>query len=79
MPIGYGTRSVVFNEASLGLAAAGAVNLDLEVADLLAQGIAVDTQEIGGADLIASRGRKRRRQKRRLHFPQNAVIQARRR
>src|ERR1700736_4781512 len=31
------------------------IDLDVEVADLLAQGIAVDAEEIGGADLVAAR------------------------
>jgi hypothetical protein len=64
---------------SADLAAARPIDLNFEVADFLAQRITINTEEIGGADLIASRGRKRRRQKRRLHFPQNAVIQAGRR
>src|SRR5581483_7291637 len=37
----------------------GAKDLDVEVADLLAQRVAVDAQEIGGADLVAA-GRGKR-------------------
>ena len=35
-------------------ASVAAENLDVEIADLLAQGIAVDAQQICGADLIAA-------------------------
>ena len=51
------------------------IHLNIEIADLLAQGIAVDPQQIGGADLVATRGGKRRRQKRIFDLAQNPVIQ----
>ena len=42
------------------LTAAGAINLDVQIADLLPQGVAVDAEQIGGADLIAASCRQRR-------------------
>src|SRR5690242_17730748 len=44
--------------------AAGADHLNIEIADLLAQGVAVDAEKIGGPDLVAARRGKRRRQQR---------------
>jgi hypothetical protein len=38
------------------------VNLNIEIADLLPQGVAVKPKEIGGPDLVASGGGQRRRQ-----------------
>ena len=38
--------------------AGGTDHLDLQLANLLAQGVAIDAQEIGGADLVAARGRE---------------------
>src|SRR5262249_42112979 len=61
------------------LAAAGAIDLNFEVADFLAQRVAVDPEEIGGADLIAAGGRERRRQQRPLDLAQDAMIEAGRR
>src|SRR5579883_111018 len=58
------------------LPAGGAVDLDVQIADLLAQRIAVDPQKVRGADLIAPGGGERRGQKRRLHFAQDAMIKA---
>ena len=51
-------------------------NLDVEVAYFLAQGIAVDPQQVRGTDLIAARGREGRGQQRMLDLAQNAMIQA---
>ena len=54
---------------------AGADHLDVEIADLLAQGVAVHPQQVGRADLIAARCRQSRRQQRVLDLAQNAVIE----
>ncbi len=43
-----------------GLTAA-TVNLDVQVPDLLAQSVAINTQKVRRADLVAARGRQRRR------------------
>src|SRR5207247_4473932 len=59
--------------------AAAAEYLNLEVADLLAQRIAVDPEQIGSANLVAAGGRERHRQQRMLDLPQDAVIQTGRR
>src|SRR6516164_7425386 len=56
--------------------AAAAINLDIEVPDLLSQGIAIEAQEVRGTDLIAAGGRKRSRQERHLDLLQNPVIEA---
>src|SRR5580700_5245775 len=61
------------------LSAAGAIDLDFQVADLLAQRIAIDAKEIGGADLIAAGCRRCRRQQRAFDLAKDAVIEARRR
>src|SRR6266516_4679252 len=57
----------------------GADYLDFKLANLLAQRVAVDAQEIGGADLIAARGGERGRQQRIFDLPQDPMIKARRR
>jgi hypothetical protein len=51
--------------------AAGSVDLDVEVADLLAQGIAVEAEQIRRPDLVAPGCGQRRRQQRNLDFPQD--------
>src|ERR1700690_1884018 len=56
---------------------AAAIDLDIEVADLLAQGIAVDAQKVGSADRVAARRRQRRRQQRILDFTQDAMVEPR--
>src|ERR1700686_253620 len=61
------------------LSAAGAIDLDFQVADLLAQRVAIDAKEIGGADLVAAGCRQCRRQQRSFDLAQDAVIEARRR
>src|SRR5882724_8526449 len=58
--------------------AAAAVDLDIEVPDLLAQGVAVQTEQVGGADLIAAGGRERCGEQRYLNLLQDPVIEARR-
>src|SRR5262245_33828312 len=52
-----------------------AKDLNFEVADFLAQCIAVKPEQIGGTDLIAARGRESRRQQRIFDLPQNAMIE----
>src|SRR6266496_5795176 len=59
--------------------AGGTDHLDLQLADLLAQGVAMDAQEIGGADLVAAGGGERRGDQRIFDLAQDAVIEARRR
>ena len=71
-------RSVARAESAGGSAAA-AEHLDVEVADLLAQGVAVEAEQLGGPDLVAARGRQRRGHQRLLDLPQDAVIEAGRR
>src|SRR2546423_1485667 len=56
--------------------AIGPKHLDIEVADLLAQRIAVDAKEVGGADLIAARGCQGRRQQRMPPPARHAMIGA---
>src|SRR5581483_9151992 len=58
------------------ISASAAVHLDIEVANFFAQGVAVDAEEIGGADLIAARRRQCRGEQRILHFAQDAMIEA---
>src|ERR1700738_3520314 len=58
--------------------AARSVDLNVEVANFLAQGVAVEAQQIRRPDLIApSRGQGRRPQ-RHLDFPEDAVVKPRR-
>src|SRR5579871_4367122 len=59
--------------------AAAAVNLDIQVADFLPQRIAVQTEQVGRADLVAAGRRQRRGQKRHLDLLEDAVIEAGRR
>src|SRR5579864_2369357 len=55
------------------------INLNLQVADLLAQRIAIDAEQVGGADLIAAGGGQGSREQRAFDLAQNAVVQAGRR
>src|SRR5579863_5267703 len=57
----------------------GPIDLDVEVADLLAQGVAVEAQKVGGANLIAAGRSQGRREQRDLDLLEDAVIEARRR
>src|SRR6516164_8860075 len=59
--------------------ATAAINLDIEVPDLLSQGIAIEAQEVRGTDLIAAGGRQRSRQERHFDLLQDPVIEAGRR
>src|SRR5579862_4320423 len=54
---------------------AAAEDLDIEVANLLSQRIAVDPEQIGSADLITAGRGQRRRQQRIFDFPQHPVIE----
>src|SRR5437016_3568182 len=45
---------------------AAAEHLNVEIADLLAQGVAVDAEQVGGADLVAAGGGERHREERML-------------
>src|SRR5882757_10453512 len=56
-----------------------AIDLNVEVADLFAQRIAVEAEQVGGADLIAAGRRQRRGQQRHLDLLEDAVIEPRRR
>src|SRR6185437_7782943 len=56
-----------------------AIDLNIEVPDLLAQRIAVQSQQIGRADLVAAGGCQRCGQQRHLDFLEDAVVEARRR
>src|SRR5439155_21473760 len=58
---------------------ARADDLDVEIADLLPQRVAIDAQKVRGPDLIAARRRQRRGEQRLLHLTQDAVIETRRR
>src|SRR5262245_420148 len=57
--------------------AAAAEDLNFEIADFLAQRIAIDPEEIGRAYLIAPSGCERHRQERMLDLPQHAMVEAR--
>ena len=59
------------------LAAGRPDDLDVEVADLLAQGVSVQTEQFGGLDLIATGGSQRRPDQRFLDIAQDPVIQPR--
>src|SRR3569833_1614127 len=50
-------------------------DLDFEIFDLLAQGVAVDAEQVGGAYLVAARRGQRRRQQRMLDLAQDAMIE----
>src|SRR5262245_51201675 len=55
------------------------IDLDVEVPDLLAQGISIEPEQVGGTNLVAAGGRQRSREQRHLDLLQDAVIQAGRR
>src|SRR6201986_257172 len=56
-----------------------AIDLNVEVPDLLAQRVAVEPQEVGGADLVAAGCRECCGQERHLDLLEDAVIEAGRR
>src|SRR5258708_30416496 len=53
---------------------AAAVDLDIQVADLLAERIAVEAEQVGGADLVAPVRGPARREPLHLDFLQDPVI-----
>src|SRR4030081_2751886 len=55
------------------------VNLNVQVAYLLAQRVAVKAEQVGGAVLIAARGSQCRREQRHLDLLEYPMIEARRR
>src|SRR5215216_1651099 len=59
--------------------AAAPVDLNVEIPDLLPQRVAVEAEQVGGADLVAARGRQRRGEQRHLDLLEDAVVEARRR
>src|SRR6266849_517017 len=58
---------------------AGTDDLYFQIPDFLAQRVAIDAQQIGGADLVAAGGGKRGREERIFDLPQDAMIEAGRR
>src|ERR1700731_4391246 len=60
-----------------GLSTAAAVDLNVQIADLFAEGIAVKPQEVGRPDLIAAGRCQRRGEQRHLDFLEDAVIETR--
>src|SRR5690349_7048693 len=62
-----------------GRSAASAKNLNIEVADFLSQRVAVETQQIGRTDLVATRSRQSGGEQRIFYLAQYPMIQARRR
>src|SRR5260370_35697316 len=63
----------------LRASAAAAVDLDVQIANLLAQGVAVEPEQVGSANLVAPGRRQRGREQRHLDFLQNPWIEPRRR
>jgi hypothetical protein len=55
-----------------------AVNLDVEVPDLLAERVAVEPQEVGSPNLVAAGGCESGREQRYLDLLEDAMIEARR-
>src|SRR3954451_24787849 len=56
--------------------AQAAHRLQVEIFDLLAQGVAVETKDLGGADLVAARRGERGGEQRRFEIAQYAVVEA---
>src|SRR5690348_3608730 len=54
---------------------AAAVDLDIEVADFLAQGVAIDAEQVGRAYLVAAGSGERGGQQRVFDLAQDAVIE----
>src|SRR6185503_20941841 len=65
--------------AGKNLSAAGPDHLDVQIADFLAQGVAVEPQQVGSPDLIATGGSQSCREQWILNLAQDAVVQAGRR
>src|SRR5215204_1268868 len=58
-----------------GGSARAANDLEVEVADLLAQGVPIDAEELRRPDLVAAGGGERGADQRRLDLPQDPVIE----
>src|SRR5258705_2096855 len=59
--------------------AAAPVNLNVEIPDLLPQRVAVETEQVSRANLVAAGGRQRRGQQRHLDLLEDTVVEAGRR
>src|SRR5262249_33661753 len=70
---------IIKKSPTKGASAAAAEDLNVEIADFLAQRVAIDPEQICRADLVAASGRKRHRQERMLDLPEHPVIEAGRR
>jgi hypothetical protein len=70
---------IIKKSSTKGASAAAAEDLNVKIADFLAQRVAIDPEQICGADLVAAGGRKRHRQEWMLDLPEHPVIEARRR
>ena len=60
---------IIKKSSTKGASAAAAEDLNVKIADFLAQRVAIDPEQICGADLVAAGGRKRHRQERMLDLP----------
>src|SRR5665647_3008041 len=56
-----------------------AVDLDVQISDLLAQRVAIEAEQVRGANLVAPRRRQRGGEQRHLDFLEDAVVESRRR
>src|SRR5690242_12442421 len=65
---------IAFTDRASSLRAS--VRLQVELAQLLAQGVAVEAQQLGRPDLVAPRCLQRQRQQRPFHLAQDPVIEA---
>src|SRR5215470_20103429 len=70
---------IIKKSPTTGALAAAAEDLNVEIADFLTQRVAIDPEQICGADLVAASGRKRHRQERMLDLPQHPMVEAGRR
>src|SRR5688572_13334996 len=55
--------------------AAASEDLDVEIANLLAQGVPVEAEQFGGLDLIAARVAERGAHERQLQFAHEAMVE----
>src|SRR5262245_36690489 len=67
--------SMSYAKAVPALAALGSHHLDSEIANFLAQSVAVKPQKIGGANLVSAGRNQRCRDQRQLDFLQNAAVE----
>ena len=63
--------------ATRAVSAGAAENLNIEIANFLAQRIAINPKQVGSPDLVTAGCGKGHRQKRMLDFAQHAVVEAR--